>query len=80
MVQENEEQYWMLGFLGFLGFLGISGFTTHDPWQFFLFCNFGLFGFFAYKYSNKVIMGIALLGVFLGLLLGIFGILGIIMV
>lgn len=33
MVEENQEQYWMLGFLGFLGFSGITGFTNHDPWQ-----------------------------------------------
>lgn len=76
-VKENEEQYWMLGFLGFMGFLGISGFTTHDPWQFFLFCNFGLLGFFTYKYPNKAIIVVALLGVVLGLILGILGIFGV---
>jgi len=74
MMKENGEQYWMLGFLGFMGFLGFTGFTANDPWQFFLFCNFGLLGFFTYKYPSKAIMAVALLGVATGIIMGILGI------
>ncbi|HMK53876.1 MAG TPA: hypothetical protein VK444_03760 [Methanobacteriaceae archaeon] len=75
---EENEKYWVLGFTGFLGFLGFNGFRQADPWQFFLFCNFGLLIFFVYKYNYNAIIYLALVGVFIGLLLGSMGVLGLI--
>jgi len=76
----EDEKYWILGFLGFMGFMGFSAFSNHDPWSLFLFCNFGLFGFFCYKYKNKAIIYISVLGVAIGIVLGILGLSGLVTV
>ena len=77
-MDNNEQKNTKCLNLKFLCFLGFSGFTTSDPWQFFLFCNFGLLGFFTYKYPSKIIVAVALLGVAAGLIMGVLGILGVI--
>jgi len=46
ILDNNEQQYWMLGFLGFLGFWDFQDSPTSDPWQYFPICNFSLLGFF----------------------------------